>query len=272
MLPGPGRLRSAAVSCAREVVPVKITTLNLNGLRSAERRGLRDWLQQSDPDVLCFQEIRCAAASAPPGLWSPDRWAAAWSPAVKKGYAGTAVWARPAATFSHGTGHPRGDEEGRVTIARLRGLDVWSVYLPSGSAGPERQAWKYEFMDHFRPLADAALASGRPTLLCGDLNIAHQPIDLKNWRSNQKNSGFLPEERAWFGALLQAGWRDLFRELHPEVAAYTWWSNRGRARENDVGWRIDHVLASPGVRVSEVKIERDANLSDHAPVSVWVEG
>lgn len=250
---------------------MKVTTLNVNGLRSADRRGFRDWLRHSDPDVLCLQEIRCDAESAPPELWAPAGWATAWSPAVKKGYAGTAVWSRPPARFSRGTGHPRGDEEGRVTVAHLDGLEVWSIYLPSGSSGPERQAWKYTFMDHIRPVLDRLLASGRAALVCGDLNIAHQPIDLKNWRANQKNSGFLPEERAWFGALLAAGWRDVFRELHPEVAAYTWWSNRGQARAKDVGWRIDHVLATPAVRVREVRIEREANLSDHAPVSVWVE-
>lgn len=259
---------------------LKITTLNVNGLRSADRRGLKRWLARSKPDVLCLQEIRCDEEGASAALWRPRGWEVAWHPAKQKGYAGTAVWARPAAhpsshaheiRFSRGTGHARGDDEGRATGVHLPELDVWSFYMPSGSAGPARQAWKNEFMVHARAWLDAIRKSGRPSLVCGDINIAHRPIDLKNWRGNQKNSGFLPEERAWMDALLQSGWRDTFRELHPDLEAYSWWSNRGQAREKDVGWRIDYVLATPGVRIRKAAIERDANLSDHAPVSLWIE-
>jgi len=222
--------------------------------------------------VLCLQEIRCDEESAPADLWRPSGWSAAWTPAEKKGYAGTAVWARdPAATFERGLGHGRADGEGRATGVRAHGLDVWSLYLPSGSSGPDRQAWKFEFMEHVRPWLDGLLASGRPVLVTGDLNIAHQEIDLKNWKGNKKNSGFLPEERAWFTELLGSGWRDCFREMHPGVEAYSWWSNRGQARANDVGWRIDYVLATPAVRLLDARIEKDASLSDHAPVTVDVE-
>lgn len=253
---------------------MKVTTLNVNGLRSAERRGFSTWLKRHKPDVLCMQEIRCDEATLGPELWKPRGYAAGWTPAHQKGYAGTAVWAKKKpglpVTFSSGAGHLRADAEGRATCASLPGLDVWSMYLPSGSSGPERQAWKMEFLEHITPWFDRVLRSGRPTLICGDLNIAHQAIDLKNWRSNQKNSGFLPEERAWFTALLASGWRDVFRELNPDSHAYSWWSNRGNARENDVGWRIDYVLATPGVPVVSATIERDAGLSDHAPVSVEI--
>ena len=259
---------------------IKVTTLNVNGLRSADRRGLRDWLGRSRPDVLCLQEIRCDEESADVALWQPRDFSVAWHPAQKKGYAGTAVWAHAAThpaghsheiRFTRGTGHGRGDEEGRATGVHLAGVDVWSLYMPSGSAGPERQAWKFEFMEHARRWFDALAASGRPTLVCGDINIAHRQIDLKNWRGNQKNSGFLPEEREWMDALLASGWRDAWRDLNPGVEAYSWWSNRGQAREKDVGWRIDYVLATPGVQLRKATIERDANLSDHAPVSVWIE-
>ncbi len=256
---------------------MKVTTLNLNGLRSAERRGLLPWLKAARPDVVCMQEIRCDEGAVGPELWSPRSWKCGWTPAVQKGYAGTAVWTRSARTgevagvrFSGGIGHARSDAEGRATCARLPGLDVWSVYLPSGSSGPERQAWKDEFLGHVRPWLDDLLASGRPTLVCGDLNIAHAPIDLKNWRSNQKNSGFLPHERAWFTDVLASGWRDTFRELNPELPAYSWWSQRGNARANDVGWRIDYVLATPNVPLVRAWIDKDANLSDHAPVSVEI--
>lgn len=251
---------------------MKVTTLNVNGLRSAERRGFSAWLKRHKPDVLCMQEIRCDEETLGPELWKPRGYAAGWTPAHQKGYAGTAVWAKKkpgrAVRFSSGAGHLRADAEGRATCASLPGLDVWSMYLPSGSSGPDRQAWKMEFLEHITPWFARVLESGRPTLVCGDLNIAHQAIDLKNWRSNQKNSGFLPEERAWFTALLASGWRDAFRELNPDSHAYSWWSNRGNARENDVGWRIDYVLATPGVPLVRAAIERDAGLSDHAPVSV----
>lgn len=251
---------------------MKVTTLNVNGLRSAERRGFSTWLQRAQPDVLCMQEIRCDAGSLDPVLWEPPGWSAGWNPAIKKGYAGTAVWAKggkgPVPQFTRGVGHARADEEGRATCVSLPEVDVWSMYLPSGSSGPDRQAWKDEFLGHIFPWFEAILRSGRPTLVCGDLNIAHQPIDLKNWRSNQKNSGFLPEERAWFTRLLESGWRDSFRELNPDSPAYSWWSNRGNARANDVGWRIDYVLATPNVPLVAAHIEREAGLSDHAPVTV----
>lgn len=251
---------------------VKITTLNVNGLRSAARRGFVEWLARANPDVLCMQEVRCEEGQVPAELWSPEGWKVAWQPAQKKGYSGTAVWARhPEATFTIGTGHTRGDDEGRVTGVALPGLDVWSVYLPSGSSGPERQAWKYEFLDHIKPWLAAIIGSGRPSLVCGDLNIAHKAIDLKNWKANQDKSGFLPEERAWMDGVLGLGFRDTFREVHPTLGAYSWWSNRGRARENDVGWRIDYILATPGIKVARAEIEREAGLSDHAPVSIWVD-
>jgi len=251
---------------------MKVTSLNLNGLRSAERRGLRRWLARAKPDVLCLQEIRCDAECAPPSLWRPRGWSVAWHPAAQKGYAGTGVWARRRDVhFSIGNGHPRGDAEGRAVGVHLPGLDVWSVYMPSGSSGPERQAWKYEYMAHLGAWMARLSASGRPALVCGDWNLAHRPIDLKNWRANQKHSGFLPDERAWLDRQLSAGWRDVFRELYPERVAYTWWSNRGRAREKDVGWRLDYFLATPGVHVTDVVIERHAGLSDHAPVSLWID-
>lgn len=248
-----------------------VATLNVNGLRSADRRGFRDWLTRRRPDVLCLQEVRAELADLEPGLRAPEGYAVCFTPAVKKGYAGTAVWVREGldVEFDRGSGHGRGDEEGRLTGARVGPFEVWSLYLPSGSSGPERQAWKYEYMDHIRPWFDGR--RGRPALVCGDLNIAHEAIDLKNWRSNQKNSGFLPEERAWFGELLRSGWRDSFREQNPGVAAYSWWSARGRARENDVGWRIDYVLTTADVPVREAWIEKDAGLSDHAPVWVRLE-
>jgi exodeoxyribonuclease-3 len=254
---------------------MKVTTLNANGLRSAERRGFSSWLQKSAPDVLCLQEIRCDEDSLGPELWSPAGWKAGWNPAAQKGYAGTAVWGKAeiaqSSSFSKGIGLERADAEGRATGLHLPDLDIWSLYLPSGSSGPDRQEWKFAFLDYVFPWFEQLARSGRPTLVCGDLNIAHQPIDLKNWKGNQKNSGFLPEEREWFTRLLASGWRDSFRHLNPDAPQYSWWSNRGRARENDVGWRIDYVLATPNVPITAAWIEREAGLSDHAPVSVEID-
>jgi exodeoxyribonuclease-3 len=247
---------------------VKIMTLNCNGLRSALRRGFLEFVARDAPDVLCLQEVRADAASLPAEVLQPLGWTCAWAFAEKKGYAGTAVWVRGhAATFTVGTGHARGDAEGRVVGAHLADVDVWSVYLPSGSSGPERQAWKFEYLDHVAPWMDRLRASGRPQVLCGDLNIAHTPMDIRNARQNEKNSGFLPEERAWIGARLQAGWQDAFRVANPQRVAYSWWSNRGNARANDVGWRIDYILCAGPVRVRRSDIVRDAGLADHAPVS-----
>ncbi len=252
---------------------MRITTLNVNGIRSADRRGFRDWLARATPDVLCLQEVRADEAAVEPALWRPEGWEVRWHPAQKKGYAGTAVWVRQphSARFTVGNGHPRGDEEGRAVGAHLDGIDVWSLYMPSGSSGPDRQAWKYEYMEHVQPWLDALLASGRPTVVCGDINIAHTAMDIKNAKPNEKNSGFLPEERRWLDGLVKRGWRDLFREANPASQAYSWWSNRGNARANDVGWRIDHLWATPNVRVKAVEIDRHASLSDHAPVTAEVE-
>lgn len=245
---------------------MRITTLNVNGLRSAERKGFSDWLTRAAPDVLCLQEVRADEESAG-SLWHPEGWRTRWNPAEKKGYAGTAVWARHAgATFTVGNGHARGEQEGRAVGVHLPELDVWSLYMPSGSSGPDRQAWKEEYMAHVLPWMEGLLRSGRPTLVCGDINIAHTRMDIKNATGNAKNSGFLPHERAWLDQLVALGWRDLFREANPASQAYSWWSNRGNARANDVGWRIDHIWATPDVKVRAVSIERTAGLSDHAPV------
>lgn len=243
-----------------------IVTLNVNGLRSAERRGFSAWLARTQPDVLLLQEVRAMTEDLPLWLQRPPGYHVHWHPAEKPGYAGTAIWSRHPGEASDVPVLPRAAEEGRLCRLRLPMFDIYSAYFPSGSSGPERQAWKMEFLDAMRPLMDQLLSAGRPVILGGDVNIAHTPKDIKNAKANEKNSGFLPEERAWLDALFATGWRDLFREVNPEQVAYSWWSNRGRARENDVGWRIDYLWATPGLPVERVWIERDAGLSDHAPV------
>ena len=253
---------------------MRIITANLNGIRSATDKGFFDWFGKQRADVLCLQETKAQREQLTGKDYFPRGWHAHFNDAqTKKGYSGVAVYAKrePDAVID-ALGWAPFDHEGRYLELRFGKLSVVSLYLPSGSSGEERQTFKFQVMDWLTPMLKAWAKSNRQYVLCGDWNIAHKNIDLKNWRSNQKNSGFLPEERAWFDRLLEQGWVDVVRALHPGVPKlYSWWSNRGRARENDVGWRLDYVLATPKLapRVSRAWIEKRAGLSDHAPV--WVE-
>jgi exodeoxyribonuclease-3 len=250
-----------------------LCTLNANGIRAAERRGFSRWLARRQPSILCLQEVRAQRCDVPPKLYSPRGYNTRWQCARKKGYAGVALWSHECAdAYRAGSGLDWGDDEGRVLRADYPDLSVVSCYVPSGSAGPERQERKWRFLEHFLGYARALLAERRPIAMCGDFNIAHTPLDIHAPKRNEKNSGFLPEERAWFDALLAQGWVDVVRAQHPGVPGlYSWWSNRGRAREKDLGWRIDYVLADPRLaeRVKRAWIEKKAGLADHAPV--WVE-
>jgi exodeoxyribonuclease-3 len=251
---------------------VRIITLNVNGLRSAERRGFAQWLARGKPwDVVCLQEIRCADCDVPRSLRAPRRSQASFHPAERKGYSGVAVYSRTQHRASSGFGHGEFDREGRFLQADFAELSVVSVYLPSGSSGPHRQASKYRFLDAFLPHLAKLVASGREVILCGDWNIAHQPIDLRNWRSNQKNSGFLPDERAWLSRVFdELGLVDVFRRVDPRPDQYTWWSNRGQAWAKNVGWRIDYQIATPRIArtARAVSIYKNRRFSDHAPLVI----
>jgi exodeoxyribonuclease-3 len=251
-------------------MPLTIATLNCNGIRSAERRGFTRWLRRAAPDVLCLQELRACSDQVEPEICSPPGYNSRWVSAEKKGYAGVALYSRQAADrYAVGTGLAWADAEGRYLRADFGQLSVASVYLPSGSSSEARQRLKFAYMEHFAGFARGLLAEKRPFALCGDVNIAHTEIDIHDPKGNAKNSGFLPEERAWFGELLGQGWVDVLRKLYPgERGHWSWWSNRGRAREKDLGWRIDYVLASPELaeRCEAAWIEKKAGLADHAPV------
>lgn len=248
---------------------LKVTTLNVNGIRSALRKGLVAWVERQEPDVLLLQEVR---ADPHPQALAHLGYDSAWFPAQKAGYSGVALLSRRGLEDVRvGMPHDEMDAEGRVISAVVGGVRFVSVYLPSGSSGETRQGFKDRMLLDFQPWVNALLAEGRPVVLGGDYNIAHREIDLKNWRSNQKNSGFLPHEREWFTGHLQSGLVDAHRAHLGEQAEYTWWSNRGGAFENNVGWRIDYLLAA-GVSVRDVSVDRDAKLSDHAPLSGWVGG
>jgi exodeoxyribonuclease-3 len=251
---------------------MRIVTLNANGIRSAARKGFFDWLQEQDADVVCIQETKAQVDQLTDPVFRPAGYHCYYVDAEKKGYSGVAVYARrkPDRVVS-GYGSREFDAEGRYVEVQFKGLSLVSVYLPSGSSSEERQQAKFRFLEEFMPYLRALKRRRRDYILCGDWNIAHKPIDLRNWRSNQKNSGFLPEERAWMDELFDdAGFVDGFREVNREPEHYTWWSNRGRAWEKNVGWRIDYQVLSPRLRgsVRSAEIFKAHRFSDHAPLTL----
>ncbi len=251
---------------------MRIITLNVNGIRSAERRGLARYLARAEPwDIVCLQEIRANRDDIPRPLLAPRKAYAAFHAAERRGYAGVAVYAKVPPRVLTGFGSREFDTEGRYLEAHFAGLTVISVYFPSGSSGPHRQASKFRFLEEFLPHLAKLRRSAREIVLCGDWNIAHREIDLKNWRSNQKNSGFLPEERAWLTRVLEnLGFVDVFRRIDPRPEQYTWWSNRGQAWANNVGWRIDYQIATPGIaaKATAAQIYTARRFSDHAPLII----
>jgi exodeoxyribonuclease III len=251
---------------------MRIVTLNVNGIRAAERKGFARWLARVEPwDVVCLQEIKCGDGDVPRSLAAPRKSHAAFHPASRKGYSGVALYAKAQPRVKSGFGDPEFDGEGRYLQADFANVSIVSVYLPSGSSGPHRQASKFRFLDAFLPHLRALVATGREVVLCGDWNIAHRPIDLTSWRSNQKNSGFLPEERAWLSRVFdEVGLVDVFRRVDPRPDQFTWWSNRGQAWKKNVGWRIDYQLATPGIAATArtASIYKNRRFSDHAPLII----
>ena len=251
-----------------------ITSLNLNGIRAATRKGWLQWLASRKADIVCVQELKAREDDLSEAMRRPDGLTGYFHCAEKKGYSGVAIYARrPADNVVYGFGDEEFDAEGRYIQADFGRLTVVSLYLPSGSSSPQRLQAKFRCMEaifpHFAKLAD----SGRDVVICGDWNIAHTEMDIKNWRANRKNSGFLPEERAWLSTLFeQQGWCDVYRRLYPEAQGegYTWWSNRGQAWSNNVGWRIDYHIATAALagRALSADIYKTERFSDHAPLSI----
>jgi exodeoxyribonuclease III len=251
---------------------MRIITLNANGIRSAARKGFFEWLPAQEADVVCIQETKAQVDQLVDPMFRPSGYHCYYFDAGKKGYSGVAIYSRvkPQAVIT-GFGSHEFDAEGRYIEAQFKGLSVVSVYLPSGSSSDERQQAKFRFLDQFMPFLRSLKRRRRGYVLCGDWNIAHKEIDLKNWRSNQKNSGFLPEERAWLDALFgDERYVDGFREVDARPEQYTWWSNRGQAWTKNVGWRIDYEVLSPGLRgcVKSADIYKTQRFSDHAPLTL----
>jgi len=255
-------------------VSFRLITLNLNGIRSAANKGFVEWVGLAGADCMGVQEVKAQAADVAGRFENVAGLDGHFHYAEKKGYSGVGVYTKkaPSAVI---TGFDGGefDAEGRYVEARFdtakRKFSVISCYFPSGSSGEERQAAKFRFLAALLPHL-MALKAEREFVLLGDINIAHQEIDLKNWKSNRKNSGFLPEERAWMTGLLDEGMVDVFRTLNPNPEQYTWWSNRGQAWAKNVGWRIDYQLATPGIAATAQRAEiyLDQRFSDHAPLTI----
>ncbi|MCY2992225.1 MAG: exodeoxyribonuclease III [Planctomycetota bacterium] len=253
---------------------MRITTWNVNGLRAALKKGFADCLEAVAPDVLLLQEVRSLPEQLP-GEWANQPgWHVHWHPAQRKGYAGTAVWSRlPPEVLGGGLGPGEDDADGRVIRVRVQGVQVVSVYLPSGAASAERQAYKEAWLARFLPWARQLAESDEAVILGGDLNIAHTARDIFYAQGNAHNSGFLPHEREWFGCLLNCGWTDFVRVHFGDVdGPYSWWSNRGNARQLDRGWRIDYLLGNRAAtarwRDATVYREGGLSVSDHAPVTI----
>jgi len=249
---------------------MRIITLNVCGIRSAAAKGFFGWAKRQRADFICLQETRCHAEQLVHHDVKVAGYESYFHEAKKKGYGGVALYARRVPDeVIRGFGVTEFDDEGRYIEARYGDLSVVSLYAPSGSAGPHRQESKFRFLDSFMHHLRSLRRKRRRYIISGDWNIAHKAIDLRNWRSNQKNSGFLPEERAWMDELFgPAGYVDAFREVNPRPDQYTWWSNRGRARAKNVGWRIDYQVVSPGLAGSARRavIYKRTRFSDHAPL------
>lgn len=251
---------------------MRIITVNLNGIRSAERKGFFPWLARQRADVVCIQETKAQIAQLTDPAFSPKSFHCFYHDAEKKGYSGTALYSKlkPGKVIV-GMGVPEVDREGRYLEARFGNISVISLYMPSGSSGEIRQEFKIWMMDKFLPHLIKLKKGKREVVICGDWNIAHQERDIRNWKGNRKNSGFLPEEREWLTHLFDdVGYVDAFRELPQKEHEYTWWSNRGASWDKNVGWRIDYQITTPGLkgRVKRTKVYREKRFSDHAPLII----
>lgn len=251
----------------------RVITANVNGIRSAAKKGFFEWLASVNADVVCLQEVRASESQLTDSVYHPSQYFYRHNEAQKKGYSGVSLYAlkKPLEIVSS-LGFDTVDNEGRYLHFEFEKVIIISIYFPSGTSGEGRQVIKYDFLEkilpHFEKLAKT---SKKSLIICGDVNIAHTKADIKNWRSNQNTSGFLPQERAWLDVVFgPASFVDAFRVLNQESDQYTWWSNRSRAFENNVGWRIDYHIVTPDLKdkIQRVEIYKAQKFSDHAPLII----
>jgi exodeoxyribonuclease III len=255
-------------------VKYSIVSYNVNGIRSAASKGLLEWMSSKDLDLICFQELKALPTDLDQGLRCPDGYVSYWFPAEKKGYSGVAVYSKVEPIHvAYGCGMEPYDREGRVIRLDFPEFSLLNVYLPSGSSGEERQVFKEQFMADFYAYVERLMKEIPRLVICGDMNICHQPIDIHNPVSNKNSSGFLPHEREWLSKFICLGFVDSFRHFHPAPGAYSWWSFRFNSRAQNKGWRIDYHLVSELIadKIADADIFQDAVHSDHAPVFLKLE-
>ena len=251
---------------------MRVISINVNGIRAAHRKNFFIWLQKQDADIVCVQETKAQVEQLTEEIIKPKGYYSYFNDALKKGYSGVAIYSRiePDKIIDK-IGWREADDEGRYLQANFGKLSIVSLYLPSGSSSEERQIIKFDFLDRFISILKKMRRQKREYIICGDWNIAHKKIDIKNWKGNQKNSGFLPEERSWMDNLFnKLGMVDSFRIVNQEAEQYTWWSNRGQAWTKNVGWRIDYQIVTPGLKdkIRTASIYKDERFSDHAPLII----
>jgi exodeoxyribonuclease-3 len=251
---------------------MRVISINVNGIRAAHRKNFFIWLQKQDADIVCVQETKAQVEQLTEEIIKPKGYYSYFNDALKKGYSGVAIYSRikPDKIIDK-IGWREADDEGRYLQANFGELSIVSLYLPSGSSSEERQIIKFDFLDRFISVLKKMRRQKREYIICGDWNIAHKKIDIKNWKGNQKNSGFLPEERSWMDNLFnKLGMVDSFRVVNQEAEQYTWWSNRGQAWAKNVGWRIDYQIVTPGLKdkIRTASIYKDERFSDHAPLII----
>ncbi len=247
---------------------------NVNGIRAAEKKGFIQWLKQESPDVIGLQEIKALPEQLSDELLHIEGYEAHWNPAERKGYSGTVVYTKiKPLSVKTGLLDERFNHEGRTLIVEYDDWVFFNIYYPNGKQSPERLQYKMDFYDDFLRTVDQYKAAGKNVVCTGDFNTAHETIDLAHPKQNEKESGFLPEERAWIDKYISHGYVDTFREFHPEPHQYTWWSNRANARANNVGWRIDYFFVNEEFmpRVKDSFIMPEVMGSDHCPVGIIID-
>ena len=250
---------------------MKLYSWNVNGIRAAEKKGLVDWIQSEQPDVLGIQELKATEDQLPDTLKQIDGYHAFFNPAERKGYSGTAVYYKEEPLDIHtGLSDDRFNHEGRTIVMEYPDFTLYNIYFPNGGQGDDRLQFKMDFYDCFQKDVNALVAEGKRVIVCGDVNTAHTEIDLKNPKSNAKRSGFLPIEREWVTQFLNDGYIDTYRYFHPDQIEYSWWSYRFNARANNAGWRIDYFFASDNAKelLEDAAIHTDVMGSDHCPISL----
>lgn len=251
---------------------MRVISVNVNGIRSAATKGFFSWLQAANADVVCLQEVRAEESQLTNEIFKPAGFKRYFYSASKKGYSGVAIYSKiEPDDLKVGLGWDIADNEGRYIEATFGKLHIASLYMPSGTSGTERQTIKFDFLDKYLEVLKQQISTKQDFIICGDWNIAHRNIDLKNWRSNQDTSGFLPAERAWLDTVFEkVGFVDAYRHSNPDKVQYTWWSNRGKSWDNNTGWRIDYHVVTPtlATKITNTEVYRTQKFSDHAPLII----